>query len=113
MGQVYLAEQTAPVRRQVALKLIKTGVFNEVSFKRFRSERQSLAIMNHPAIATVFDAGATPEGQPYITMEYVPGPPITRYCDERKLSVRQRLELFIKVCEGVRTRTRRPSFIAT
>jgi eukaryotic-like serine/threonine-protein kinase len=101
MGQVYLAEQTEPVHRQVALKLIKTGVFDEVSLKRFRSERQAQAIMDHPAIARVFDAGATPEGQPYITMEYVPGLPITRYCDEHKVSVRQRVELFNKVCEGV------------
>ncbi len=101
MGQVYLAEQTAPVRRQVALKVIKTVVFDEISLKRFQSERQALATMDHPAIAKVFDAGATPEGQSYLTMEYVPGLPITRYCDQKKLGIRQRVELFIKVCEGV------------
>ncbi len=101
MGQVWLAEQTAPVRRQVALKLIKVGMYDDSVLKRFQSERQSLAIMDHPAIAKVFDAGATPDGQPYFVMEYVPGVPITEYCDDEKLKIRERLELFIKVCEGV------------
>jgi serine/threonine protein kinase len=81
MGQVWLAEQTAPVRRQVALKLIKAGMYDDEAVKRFQLERQSLAIMDHPSIAKVFDAGATPEGQPYFVMEYVPGAPITDYCD--------------------------------
>jgi non-specific serine/threonine protein kinase/serine/threonine-protein kinase len=101
MGQVWLAEQTAPVRRQVALKLIKAGIYDDSVVKRFQSERQALAIMDHPAIAKVFDAGTTPEGQPYFVMEYVPGEPITRYCDQKKLTIRQRLELFLKVCDGV------------
>jgi eukaryotic-like serine/threonine-protein kinase len=101
MGQVWLAEQTAPVRRQVALKLIKGGWYDSAVIRRFESERQSLAVMNHPAIAKVFDAGATKDGQPYFVMEYVDGPPITRYCDNKKLKVPERLELFIKVCEGV------------
>jgi eukaryotic-like serine/threonine-protein kinase len=101
MGQVWLAEQTAPVQRQVALKLIRAGMFDESVLQRFQSERQSLAIMDHPAIAKVFDAGATPEGQPYFVMEYVPGLPITDYCDLKKLKLRDRLELFIQVCEGV------------
>src|SRR6266849_6111754 len=101
MGQVWLAEQTAPVKRQVALKLIKGGLYDSAVIQRFESERQSLAVMNHPAIAKVFDAGATKDGQPYFVMEYVDGPPITRYCDSRKLKIRERLELFIKVCEGV------------
>jgi len=101
MGQVWLAEQTAPVRRQVALKLIKVGMYDDSVLKRFQSERQSLAIMDHPSIAKVFDAGATPDGQPYFVMEYVPGVPITEYCDDKKLKIRERLELFIKVCEGV------------
>lgn len=101
MGQVWLAEQTAPVKREVALKLIRAGMFSSAVLGRFESERQSLAIMNHPAIAKVFDAGATPDGQPYFVMEYVAGQPITRYCDEHRLSIRQRLELFIRVCEGV------------
>ena len=68
---------------------------------RFESERQALALMDHPAIAKVFDAGSTPEGRPYFVMEYVPGIPITAYCDKHKLTVRQRMELFILVCEGV------------
>ena len=101
MGQVWLAEQTIPVRRQVALKLIKAGMYDEAVVKRFQSERQSLAIMEHPAIAKVFDAGTTPQGQPYFVMEYVPGLPITEYCDQKKLDIRDRLELFIEVCEGV------------
>ena len=101
MGQVWLAEQTSPVRRQVALKLIKAGMYDEAVMQRFQAERQSLAIMDHPAIAKVFDAGATPLGQPYFVMEYVPGLPITEYCDRRKLKIGDRLELFIQVCEGV------------
>ena len=101
MGQVWLAEQTSPVRRQVALKLIKAGMYDEAVVQRFQSERQSLAIMDHPAIAKVFDAGTTPQGQPYFVMEYVPGLPITEYCDQKKLKIRDRLELFIQACEGV------------
>src|SRR5580692_3391544 len=101
MGQVWLAEQSAPVKRQVALKLIKGGLFDSAVIQRFESERQSLAVMNHPAIAKVFDAGSTTDGQPYFVMEYVDGPPITRFCDNKKLKIRERLELFIKVCEGV------------
>lgn len=101
MGQVWLAEQTSPVRRGVALKLIKAGMYDGSIVKRFEAERQSLAIMDHPAIAKVFDAGATPQGQPYFVMEYVPGPPITEYCDQRKLKIDDRLELFIQACEGV------------
>ena len=69
--------------------------------QRFQSERQSLAIMDHPAIAKVFDAGTTPQGQPYFVMEYVPGLPITEYCDQKKLTINDRLELFIQACEGV------------
>ncbi|HEY6943870.1 MAG TPA: serine/threonine-protein kinase, partial [Candidatus Acidoferrum sp.] len=83
------------------LKLIKTGIFDDSVLRRFQSERQSLAIMDHPAIAKVFDAGATPEGQPYFVMEYVPGVPITDYCDNKRLKIRERLALFIQACEGV------------
>ncbi len=101
MGQVWLAEQTAPVRRQVALKLIRVGRFDDEVLQRFQSERQSLAIMDHPSIAKVFDAGSTPDGQPYFVMEYVPGAPIIDYCDQKRLAIRERLGLFIKVCEGV------------
>ncbi len=101
MGQVWLAEQISPVRRQVALKLIKAGMYDETVMQRFQAERQSLAIMDHPAIAKVFDAGATQQGQPYFVMEYVPGLPITEYCDGKKLKIVDRLELFIQACEGV------------
>ena len=101
MGQVWLAEQTAPVRRPVALKVIRAGLFDASVQRRFESERQSLAIMDHPAIAKVLDAGATPEGQPYFVMEYVPGVPITEYCDRKRLTIRERLRLFVEVCEGV------------
>ncbi|HMJ21887.1 MAG TPA: serine/threonine-protein kinase [Terriglobales bacterium] len=101
MGQVWLAEQSVPVRRQVALKLIRSGIHDDAVARRFESERQALAIMEHPTIAKVFDAGSTPSGQPYLVMEYVPGLPITRYCDQKKLNIPERLELFIRVCEGV------------
>ena len=101
MGQVWLAQQTVPVKRKVALKLIKGGRFDESVIQRFEAERQSLAIMDHPAIAKVFDAGTTPEGQPFFVMEFVPGSPITAYCDQKRLNTRERLELFIKVCDGV------------
>jgi non-specific serine/threonine protein kinase/serine/threonine-protein kinase len=101
MGEVWLAEQRKPVRRRVALKLVKAGMDTREVVLRFESERQALALMDHPAIAKVFDAGSTPEGRPYFVMEYVPGIPITDYCDKHKLTTRQRMELFIQVCEGV------------
>src|ERR1051326_8338428 len=101
MGQVWLAEQTEPVRRHVALKLIRAGMYDPTTVQRFKAERQSLAIMDHPAIAKVFDAGTTPVGQPYLVMEYVNGLRITDYCDSKKLSIRDRLQLFMRVCEGV------------
>ena len=101
MGEVWLAEQKEPVRRRIALKLIKAGMDTREVVARFESERQALALMDHPAIAKVFDAGSTPEGRPYFAMEYVAGIPITAYCDKYKLTVRQRMELFILVCEGV------------
>jgi eukaryotic-like serine/threonine-protein kinase len=101
MGQVWLAEQKEPVRRRVAVKLIKVGMDTREVVARFESERQALALMDHPAIAKVFDAGSTPEGRPYFVMEYVAGLPITDYCDRHKLTMRQRMELFILVCEGV------------
>ncbi len=101
MGQVWLAEQVEPVRRQVALKLVKADFRDQEMIERFEAERQSLALMNHPAIAKVFDAGSTSDGHPYFVMEYVDGVPITNYCDQRRLTIRQRLQLFIRVCEGV------------
>src|SRR5229473_4461998 len=101
MGEVWLAEQSKPVRRRVALKLIKAGMDTREVVARFESERQALALMDHPAIAKVFDAGSTPEGRPYFVMEYVAGIPITAYCDKHRMTTRQRMELFIQVCDGV------------
>jgi serine/threonine protein kinase/Tfp pilus assembly protein PilF len=101
MGEVWLADQKEPVRRRVAIKLIKAGMDTREVVTRFESERQALALMNHPAIAKVFDAGSTPQGRPYFVMEYVTGVPITAYCDKHTLSMHQRLELFVRVCDGV------------
>jgi eukaryotic-like serine/threonine-protein kinase len=101
MGVVYLAEQEQPLRRQVALKVIKLGLDSQEITARFQAERQSLALMNHPGIARVLDAGATEEGWPYFVMEYVDGPTLTRFCDEHSLDGRARLSLFVKVCEAV------------
>ena len=101
MGEVWLAEQSAPIRRQVALKVIKAGMDTVQVVARFEAERQALALMDHPAIATVYDGGSTPEGRPYFVMEHVKGEPVTTYCDRHKLSMRDRLELFAQVCDGV------------
>ena len=101
MGVVYVAEQERPLRRRVALKLIKLGMDTKQVLARFESERQALALMDHPAVAKVFDAGTTPDGRPYFAMEYVQGVPLTEYCDRHKLTTRARLELFRKVCDGV------------
>jgi eukaryotic-like serine/threonine-protein kinase len=101
MAEVWLGEQTTPVHRTVAIKLIKAGMDSRAMITRFESERQALALMDHPAIARVFDAGATAEGRPYFAMEYVAGIPITEYCDKHRLSTRERLELFVAVCDGV------------
>ena len=101
MGVVYLAEQRKPIRRQVAVKVIRRGLDTRDVITRFEAERQALAIMNHPGICRVINAGATTDGLPYFVMEYVPGKPITHYCDDHKLTIRKRLELFAKVCEAV------------
>lgn len=101
MGEVWRAEQTEPFHRTVALKLIKAGMDTKSVVARFDSERQALALMEHANIAKVFDAGATSEGRPYFVMEYVPGLAITDYCDKHRLTIKQRLELFMQVCEGV------------
>jgi len=101
MGEVYLAEQAAPVQRKVALKLVKRGLGSRAVIARFEAERQALALMNHPAIARVFDAGSDPGGRPYFVMEYIPGDPITDYCDRRRLDLGARLALFRGVCEGI------------
>jgi serine/threonine protein kinase len=113
MAEVWLAEQRHPVRSRVAIKLIKVGMDTKEVVARFESERQALALMDHPAIAKVFEAGSTPEGRPYFVMEYVAGIPITAYCDKHKLTVRQRMELFIQVCVAYHMRTRRRLSIAT
>ncbi len=101
MGAVFMAEQTQPVQRKVALKVIKPGMDSRQVLARFEAERQALALMDHPNIARVLDAGATESGLPYFVMELVKGVPITRYCDERRLTPRQRLELFVPVCRAV------------
>jgi serine/threonine protein kinase len=100
-GVVYLAEQTAPVRRQVALKLIKLGMDTRKVIARFEAERQALAMMDHPNIAHVLDAGATETGRPYFVMELVRGVKITHYCDQERLTPEKRLELFIRVCHAI------------
>jgi serine/threonine protein kinase len=100
-GVVFLAEQAEPVRRKVALKVLKPGMDTRQVVARFEAERQALAIMDHPNIAKVFDGGATGSGRPYFVMEYVLGVPITQYSDEQRLSPRQRLELFVDVCQAV------------
>ncbi|MDX1385249.1 MAG: serine/threonine-protein kinase, partial [Thermoanaerobaculia bacterium] len=101
MGEVWEAEQLEPIRRRVALKLIKPGMDTEQVIVRFEAERQALALMSHSAIARVLDAGATPGGRPYFVMELVRGEPITRFCDRHRLTIHDRLELFLKVCDGV------------
>ena len=101
MGDVWLAEQTQPIHRQVALKVIKAGMNTAQVVARFEAERQALALMDHPAIARVFDAGATPQGRPYFVMEYVRGETITAYAARHTLTVPQRIDLFLAVCEGV------------
>jgi eukaryotic-like serine/threonine-protein kinase len=101
MGIVYMAEQHEPVRRRVALKLIKPGMDTRQVIARFEAERQALAVMDHPSIARVLDAGTTQSGRPYFVMELVRGVPITTHCDENNLSVRERLELFASVCQAV------------
>jgi serine/threonine protein kinase len=101
MGEVWVARQTEPVKRKVALKLIKTGMDSKAVLARFEQERQALALMDHPNIARVLDGGLTPTGQPFFVMELVNGLPLTRFCDEARLPPRQRLELFVPICQAV------------
>jgi serine/threonine protein kinase len=101
MGHVYLADQLEPVRRQVALKVIKLGMDTREVVARFQAERQALALMNHPNIAQVFDAGITAEGRPYFVMEYVPGRALTSFCDERQLGTEARVRLMATICRAV------------
>ena len=98
---VYMAQQTQPVDRRVALKIIKPGMDTRQVIARFEAERQALAMMDHPNIAKVHEAGSTESGRPFFVMELVKGVPITKYCDEHHLTPRQRLELFIPVCHAV------------
>ena len=100
-GVVFVAEQTQPVRRRVALKILKPGMDSRPIVARFEAERQALAIMDHPNIAKVHDGGATPSGRPYFVLELVKGVPITEFCDQNQLTLRQRLELFVPVCQAV------------
>jgi serine/threonine protein kinase len=101
MGSVFMAQQTEPVKRAVAVKVIKAGMDSKAVLARFEAERQALAMMDHPNIARVLDAGTTDGGRPFFVMELVKGTPITRYCDEHKLTPRQRLELFVPVCQAI------------
>jgi serine/threonine protein kinase/lipopolysaccharide biosynthesis regulator YciM len=101
MGTVWVAEQIEPVRRKVALKLIKPGMDSSSVLARFEQERQALALMDHPNIARVLDGGLTDHGRPFFVMEYVKGMPLTKYCDDAKLSVTERLQLFVQVCQAV------------
>ncbi len=101
MGTVYSAEESEPIRRRVALKLIRKGMDSRAILGRFNSERQALAMMDHPNIARVYDAGTTEDGRPYFSMEYVDGIPLTQYCDQNNLPLLDRLKLFIEVCHGV------------
>src|SRR5271170_3891710 len=101
MGIVYLAEQRQPVRRRVALKVLKSAELGSTVLARFESESQALALMDHPNIARIYDAGTTSGGRPYFAMEYVPGIPITDYCDRNLLGFRERLALFQQVCQAV------------
>jgi serine/threonine protein kinase len=101
MGIVFMAEQTEPIQRTVALKIIKPGMDTRQVIARFEAERQALAMMDHPNIAKVLDAGATESGRPYFVMELVKGLPITKYCDDSHLPVRARLELFAQICQAV------------
>jgi len=112
-GVVYMAEQQEPVRRRVALKVIKPGMDTKQVIARFEAERQALALMDHPNIAKVLDAGATETGRPYFVMELVRGTRITEFCDENKLSTEDRLELFIQVCQAVQHAHQKVSFTAT
>ena len=103
MGVVYMAEQEEPIRRRVALKIIKLGMDTQQVVARFEAERQALALMDHPNIAKVLDGGATDTGRPYFVMELVQGVPITEFCDKNRLGAEERIELFIQVCQAIQS----------
>lgn len=113
MGVVYMAEQVEPVKRRVALKIIKPGMDSRQVIARFEVEQQALALMDHPNIAKVLDAGTTESGRPYFVMELVKGVPITQYCDEKQLMPRQRLELLLPVCQAIQHAHQKGIIIAT
>jgi serine/threonine protein kinase/Tfp pilus assembly protein PilF len=100
-GIVYLAEQQRPIKRRVALKIIKPGMDSAQVIRRFEAERQALALLDHPNVAHVYDAGTTEAGRPYFVMEYVKGVPVTEHCDRQKLTIEERLKLFVQVCEAI------------
>src|SRR5262249_29145038 len=100
-GVVFMAEQEEPVRRRVALKVIKPGMDTESVIARFEAERQALALMDHPNIAHVFDAGATESGRPYFVMELVEGIKISDYCNQHSLALSERLKLFVQICDAI------------
>src|SRR3984957_3028090 len=101
MGTVWMARQNEPVKRMVAVKLIKPGMDSRAVLARFEAERQALALMDHPNIARVLDAGSASDGRPFFVMDLVKGVPITQFCDARKLNLRERLELFVPVCHAI------------
>ena len=101
MGTVYEAEQLEPVRRVVALKVIRSGIDSERVLARFAAEKRTLALMEHGNVARIHDAGATPDGRPWFAMEYLRGQPLHRHCNDRRLTVRERLHLFLQACAGV------------
>ena len=101
MGEVYLAQQEHPIKRQVALKIIKPGMDSKRVINRFEAERQALALLDHPNIAHVYDAGTTKAGRPYFVMEYVKGLSITEHCDNHRLTIENRLKLFLQICHAV------------
>ena len=101
MGTVYRAEQFEPIRRDVALKVIRPGMGSKSVIARFESEKRALAMLDHPYIAHVFDAGTTSQGLPYFAMELVEGTPITLYCERKQLGVKERLDLFVQVCQAI------------
>src|ERR1700685_695023 len=101
MGTVYLADQLEPIRRRVALKVVKLGMDTAQVLARFHNERQALAMMDHPNIAQIFDAGTTGKGRPYFVMEYIEGAPITQYSDRKRIATKERLALFLAVCRAI------------
>jgi len=100
-GTVYMAEQTSPIKRKVALKVLKAGMDSNEVIARFEAERQALAMMEHPNIARVLDGGTTEQGRPYFVMELVRGVPVTEYCDEARATTEERLQLFVEICRAV------------